>query len=49
MLVGLIRRFYRESGEEPRKRISDAFFNLERTPPKAGRMLEGAEEDVVAF
>ncbi len=50
LLGALIRPvFQAESGEQARERLSEAVAQLERPLPKVARMLEAAEEDVLAF
>ena len=50
LLAALIRPvFAAESGEQARERLSEAVAQLERALPKVARMLEEAEEDVLAF
>ena len=50
LLAALIRPiFAAESGEQARERLAEAVAQLERPLPKVARMLEEAEEDVLAF
>jgi len=50
LLAALIRPvFSAESGEQARERLSEAVAQLERPLPKVARMLEQADEDVLAF
>jgi transposase-like protein len=50
LLGALIRPiFAAASGEEARTRVAEAVAQLERALPKVARMLEEAEEDVLAF
>jgi len=50
LLAALIRPIFQaESGDQARERLSEAVAGLERALPKVARMLEEAEEDVLAF
>src|SRR5438477_11013466 len=50
LLAALIRPVFRaESGEEARRRLSEAVSQLERPLPKVAAMLDEAEDDILAF
>jgi putative transposase len=50
LLAALIRPIFdAESGDQARERLAEAVAQLERPLPKVARMLEEAEEDVLAF
>src|SRR5256885_14689354 len=50
LLGALIRPIFgADSGEEARRRLPEAVAQLERALPKVARMLEEAEDDILAF